>query len=40
MPPLLHEVKRKVARKGDETIVARFSHDQHVLDVRFDTRTT
>lgn len=39
MPPLLHEVKRKGACKGDETIVACFSHDQHGLDVGFDTCT-
>lgn len=32
-PRLPHEVKRKGARKGYETIVARFSHNQHVLDV-------
>ena len=36
---LLHEVKRKGTRKGDETIVTSFSNDQHVLDIGFDTCT-
>ena len=38
IPRLLHEVKGQGTRKLDEAIVTGLGHDQHILNIRSDTR--